>query len=99
YFVESGRLSVHVGGGGADMRIRSFGPGSVIGEVSLYLRTPRTATVVADSDAVLYHLPADAVDRMEQQDPGTAAALHRALGRMMATRLVDTTATAAALQD
>ncbi|MGE5460332.1 MAG: cyclic nucleotide-binding domain-containing protein, partial [Solirubrobacterales bacterium] len=47
------------------MRLASVRPGVVVGEVALYTGMSRTADVVAETEAVVLHLPAASIARME----------------------------------
>jgi SulP family sulfate permease len=100
YFLESGRLTVQLESPeGGRMRLRTVGPGTVVGEVTLYLGTPRTASVVAEVPSRLHRLSADALARMERGDPTVAAAVHRMFARLLAERLTDTLNEVEALLD
>jgi SulP family sulfate permease len=91
FVLESGRLRVEtVTAEGVRMRLRTLGPGVVVGEVSLYTGVPRTADVVTETPAVVLRLGADAISRIESEDPELAAALHRWLAWTLADRLGDT---------
>jgi SulP family sulfate permease len=100
YFLESGRLTVQLESPeGGRMRLRTMGPGTVVGEVTLYLGTTRTASVVAEVPSRLHRLSADALARMERGDPTVAAAVHRMFARLLAERLTDTLNEVEALLD
>jgi sulfate permease, SulP family len=91
FVLESGRLRVEtVTAEGVRMRLRTLGPGVVVGEVSLYTGVPRTADVVTETPAVVLRLGADAISRIESEDPELATALHRWLAWTLADRLGDT---------
>jgi SulP family sulfate permease len=91
FVLESGRLRVEaVTAEGVRMRLRTLGPGVVVGEVSLYTGVPRTADVVTETPAVVLRLGADAISRIESEEPELAAALHRWLAWTLADRLGDT---------
>jgi len=91
FFLESGRLAaVLERDDGSVMRLRSMAPGTVVGEITAYLGTPRSATIVAEARSVLHRLDRDALTTMEREDPDLATALHRRLARMLAQRLADT---------
>jgi MFS family permease len=61
YIIESGAFTVtQVPAGGTEpVALRKLGPDEVFGELGLLNRTPRTATVTADSDGLLLALSAD----------------------------------------
>lgn len=90
YFLESGRLTAQlVALGGEGVRLRTMGPGSVVGEVTMYLGAVRTASVLADDRSRLYRLTERSLEEMERRDPELAVALHRFLARLLADRLTD----------
>ncbi len=90
YFVESGTLTASVvSNAGATIRIRTMGPGAVIGEVALYTRRPRSASVVAESPCTLHRLSRSALEAMLRDDPDTAARLQSWFAERMADRLSD----------
>jgi sulfate permease, SulP family len=98
YFLASGRLTVELArDGGAPVRLRALGPGTVTGELALYLGVPRTATVVADASCRVYRLSPEAFETIERTDPELAAALHRWLAGVLAGRLADSLRTIQAL--
>ncbi|RJP47711.1 MAG: STAS domain-containing protein [Anaerolineaceae bacterium] len=100
YFVESGRLNIELTTpDGEVIRLRSIRSGTVIGEMGLYLHQPRTADVVTLQPSVLYRLDADALMRMEAEQPQTAAALHEWIALMLAERLSDNNRAIEALLD
>ncbi len=90
YFVESGEVTVWLDrGGDAATRLRTCGMGSVVGEMSLYREAEATATVTVSKPAVVHHLSREALEALEEADPGLAARLHRTLARQIADRLAD----------
>jgi sulfate permease, SulP family len=91
YFLESGTLTaVLADAKGHTRRLRTMMPGTVVGEVAMYLDTPRSASVVAETDSVVSRLSGDALDRMQHDDPDLASALHQLLARQLASRLAST---------
>ena len=64
-----------------------MGAGSVVGEIGLYLNLPRTASLVAETDSLVWKLPTEALVAMERDDPPAAATLHEFLARLIAGRL------------
>lgn len=98
YFLESGRLSAWLDSDdGAPLRLRRMGPGAIVGEMPIYLRSPRSASVVTDVPSVVHRLGGDAFRRMERNDPELAAALHRLFATLLAYRLTDSSRTVQAL--
>ena len=89
FLIQKGRVSALLKAqNGEVIRLRTMGPGSIIGEIGMYLGLPRSASLIAETDSVVWRLPLDAVARMEQDDPRSAAALHEILARMLAGRLI-----------
>jgi len=90
YLLESGRLTaVLARADGERIRIRTMAPGTVVGEVTMYLRTVRGATVVSEEASRVYRLSERALAEMERDDPHLAHELHRAFARLLARRLTD----------
>jgi SulP family sulfate permease len=55
----------------------------------MYLKSIRTASAFTIQPSTLYRLSADAIEKMESQDPDVASALHRFIAHLMAERLAD----------
>ena len=60
---------------------------TVVGEMGFYRGVPRTANVIAEGPTVVYRLRQSAFDKMQEQDPGAAAALHKMIIRLLSDRL------------
>ena len=91
YFIESGKVTVRLEFDNERMlRLRSMGPGTVVGEVGLFLGGVRTASVVTDRECTVYRLTAESLKRMCQQDAELALAFHEFLVRLLAERLTTT---------
>jgi SulP family sulfate permease len=89
YLIERGKVSVYrESQDGSRLRLRTLGPGTVIGELSLYLRTGRTASVIADAPTTAYRLTPMALARMQDDEPALAAAFHELIAHILAERLV-----------
>jgi len=86
YLVESGAFSAFILADNQSLaRIRKFKPGSLIGELSAYLKNKRrTATIVADVDSVVYHLN---LETLEKSDHELAAAVHEMVAATLAERV------------
>lgn len=69
YLVASGRLQARIERDGASVPIGEVGRGEVVGEAALLTDRPRSATVVALRDSVLYRLPVDAFEEVLARSP------------------------------
>jgi SulP family sulfate permease len=100
YLLDEGRLTVQLDTAGGDViRIRTLDRGTVVGEIAMYLGGRRTASVVADEPCRLLRLTSDALERLEREEPGLAAELHKGFARAMAERLSDSLRLIEALLD
>lgn len=78
YLSISGRLRAYVrGDDGEERMVREMARGQIVGELSLYTDSPRSATVVAVRDTVLVRLGKDAFHRLLAQDSRVSVALTR----------------------
>jgi SulP family sulfate permease len=69
-------------------RARTLGPGSVIGEIGVYLGTVRTASVAVDQPVRMLRVTRQALQLMQDQDPDLAIAFHQMIVRLLAERLL-----------
>jgi SulP family sulfate permease len=92
--LQRGRLSASVDGppGEGRMRVATFLPGAVVGEIGLYAGTPRTATVVADVESVVRKVTRDSLECLSEADPALARDFHAMVAGLLARRLTRTTA-------
>ena len=72
---------------GRPIRLRRMIGHTVVGEMGFYRHMPRTANVVAEELTVVYRLTRDAFDKMQEEDPAAAAALHKLIIRLLSDRL------------
>lgn len=73
--------------GRVEQVLARIGPGDFFGEMSLFDRSPRSATIQADSDATLLALDREAMRRLIEQSPRAAAAFFHALVQVFIERL------------
>jgi sulfate permease, SulP family len=98
YYVESGRLAAKVAAAdGTEVRLRSIGPGNVVGEIGLYTSEHRNASVMSEGPCVVHRLSKADLVEMERNDPRASSALHRFMAVMLAGRLAQSTDTIRAL--
>jgi SulP family sulfate permease len=89
--IESGRMTVRLrAANGGEVRLRTLGPGAVVGEIGTYLGTPAYAEVVTDTDCMIRVLTADRIRELERDDPALASQLHRLIVERLARRLSQT---------
>jgi SulP family sulfate permease len=100
FLLEKGLLTAQLGDDdGSEVRLRTMGPGTVVGEVGMYTGGLRTASIVAEEPSRLLRLSRESLETMEREDPALAFALHRMFARSLASRLTDTLRTIDALLD
>lgn len=88
HFILEGRIDIVVETGSRrTVRLRSLGPHTTIGEMGLITGRPRSATIAAEADSVLYELTAEAYRRMAQGDPALSHALLGYIVSVMSERL------------
>ena len=75
YVIDSGTYRVTQQRDGEEVVLRDLEPGSVFGEIGLLRGIPRTATVTAVSDGVLYALDAEAFGELVGSGPGLSSRL------------------------
>lgn len=92
--LDRGQLSASIDGpdGSGRMRVATFLPGAIVGEIGLYADTPRTATVAADVDSVIRRVTRESIERLSERDPALARDLHALVAGLLARRLARTTA-------
>lgn len=88
YIVEHGRVTVSLPlPDGRALRLRSFGAGTIVGEMALYTQNPRSADVRADQPTLVQRLSLAALHKMEAEDGDTAQQFHRFVVNVLASRL------------
>jgi SulP family sulfate permease len=89
FLIETGSLTARLDtADGEHIRLSSMQPGTLVGEISLYLGGRASATVVADGPATVLHLSDAALQQLERSDPVAAAAIHRVAARTLAGRVL-----------
>ena len=88
YFIESGRISVYLNEYGQVIRLQTLFSGMLIGEVGFCLNVPRSATIVADADSVVYRLTRSSMTAMLEEEPLLARKLNDTMLRSIARRLI-----------
>jgi len=99
YFIESGQVTAWLENPGREpLRLETMQGGRVVGELGVYLKIPRSATIKADHDCVVYILAKHDLERMENTDPKAASALHHIVAHILGERVIQLNRTVDALQ-
>ena len=87
FIVEKGTLAVFVRTpDNPSLRVAELGPGTVVGEMALLTGEPRTATVRAESDAVLYEISKTALEPILERRKEVV----EQISRLLAVRQMET---------
>ena len=88
FFIHSGSVIVskHVAGR-VEQVLARLGPGDFFGEMSLFDGQPRSATIQAETDTVLYWLDRPNLDELIEQNPRAATAFFTQLVLVFIKRL------------
>jgi sulfate permease, SulP family len=87
YVLRQGQLSAWHHTGHSNERLMRFCPGSMVGEMALIDRKPRSATVRADTDCTLLFLPIAQFDQLQEYQPELSQILQNNLARELALRI------------
>jgi CRP/FNR family transcriptional regulator, cyclic AMP receptor protein len=89
YVVCSGQLVVEkAGASGRQIRMSHFGPGDFFGEMTLIAMQPRSITIQAESDAVLYELTAKSLYAYYKADVQSYVMILGNINRELCRRLM-----------
>ena len=98
YFLESGHFTVRLDSDkGEQIRLKTLGPGTVVGEVSLYLGSKASASVVTDVDCRIYYLSKKNFKKLQLKAPEKTTMLHSYVVKLLSDRLAESNATIQAL--
>jgi SulP family sulfate permease len=88
HFILEGRVGIVIDvGDGRTIRVRSLSRHTTIGEMGLITGRPRSATIQAETDSVLYALSAEAFARIKRDEPALSQALLGYVIAVMSERL------------
>jgi SulP family sulfate permease len=94
YFVDSGEVTSRLQiSGGQFIRLKSQRGGTMVGEMGLFLKQSRTATVVVSEPSVLYKLSLESYNRMMQTDHELGFYLYQWIGRVLSVRIAENNST------
>jgi CRP-like cAMP-binding protein len=81
YVVDKGEFDVTAAVGGQSRFLGKLNPGEFFGEIAILRRSPRTATVTAQSAGRLWTLTADAFTTWLERSPETSRRVHATMRR------------------
>jgi CRP/FNR family transcriptional regulator, cyclic AMP receptor protein len=87
YLLARGTLQVFVSGAPAGSRIAILRPGSIAGELGLFVDGPRAANVEAMTPCAVWALRGPRLEELGQRMPALALEIVRAAGAVMAVRM------------
>lgn len=88
FIITQGTASAHLTQqNDGNIRLVTFSPGTIFGELAILDGAPRSATIIADSNLVAHVLPADAFVKLSREHPPIAIKLLASLGRELSARL------------
>ena len=88
FLVRAGSIVVSKGvTGRVEQVLARMGPGDFFGEMALFDRSPRSATIQGDSEVMLLVLDRDALARLTADSPRAAAAFFQSLVHIFIERL------------
>jgi SulP family sulfate permease len=89
YILESGSLTAYIETSMNGLRrVKKFRPGAVIGEMSSYtVERIRTATLIADEPSVLWHMTAEKLSQLDNENFELAASIHELVARTLGSRI------------
>jgi SulP family sulfate permease len=91
YFIESGQATVDLKGvNDVHIRLKTLGPGAIVGEVAFYLGGPRTASVFARTKMVTWQFTRTRLEQVQIEAPELAVAFHKGMASILAARLSST---------
>jgi SulP family sulfate permease len=98
YVIEAGQVSILLERPNMPpLRLRSVTSNTCLGEIGLYRKSPRTASIIADVPTSIYRISRGALAKMEDEVPKIAMAFHIFIIRTLAERLIASDKTIAAL--
>lgn len=92
FFIEQGEVEAQLTiEDGETRRLRKSGPGTIVGEMALYTRQPRSADIVATERCIVLKLTAERLAELERTHPLVAIEFHSFLVTLLSSRLASST--------
>jgi hypothetical protein len=87
YLILEGELRVRVLAADKETTMATLSVGDFFGDISLFDRGPRSADVVANTDATLLKISSSAFDKLAKEAPDVATPFLVAIGRTLSARI------------
>ncbi len=87
FIVTKGQASVVLKSEGRNIRLVTFAPGTVFGELAILDKGPRSASIIANEDLVAYSLSETDFAALRESEPAVAIKILAGLGRELSGRL------------
>jgi sulfate permease, SulP family len=87
FIVTKGQASVMLKSESRNVRLGTFAPGTVFGELAILDKGPRSASIIADEDLVAYSLSEMDFAALRETEPAVAIKILAGLGRELSSRL------------
>ena len=88
-YLAKGKLKVFLAYGTKhEIRLSRINEGAIVGEMGLFLKEPRSATIIASEDSVFYKLTDEALERLYIEQPGLGLTLDRLIIKLLGKRLL-----------
>lgn len=87
YFLESGKIDIFLSTRDRSRRLRTLGPGGLVGEMALYNQADRSASAYAYAGSQVWELTQVQWNRLVNEHPEIAERFHIHIVRLLAERL------------
>ena len=87
YLVLEGEFRVRIMVGGKETILAQLGPGDCFGEMALFDDGPRSADVIANTDATVLKISKEVINRLTFEAPDLAAPFLSAISKTLAARI------------
>lgn len=87
YLILEGEFRVRIMIGGKETILAQMGPGDCFGEMALFDDGPRSADVIANTDATVLKISKESIKRLTDEAPDLAAPFLSAISKTLAARI------------
>jgi CRP-like cAMP-binding protein len=87
YLILQGELRVRINVAGKETILATLAVGEFFGDISLFDQGPRSADVVANTDAILVKVTSESIEQLAKEAPDTATPFLLAVGKTLTARI------------